>query len=293
MRIADALRQAERRLTAAGVPDADWDAKELLEWAGGPGRSRLPLMSDEPLAEESARRFEDGLRLREKRIPLQQITGRTWFMGLPFAVTDQVLCPRPDTEVLVELAIARAKDVPRPRILDLCCGSGCIGISLAHYLPRAEVVLSDISSEALKLAGRNAALNGLRDRISLAAGDLLDAVITDSGAPLGTFDLICCNPPYIPGDEIGDLMPEVRDHEPRLALDGGPDGLDFYRRLAAELSPLPRRESGAEGRTAPLLLEIGCEQGAAVKEIFEQAGWRRVRIHPDLAGLDRVAECDP
>lgn len=300
--IREILTQAVRRLEEAGVPDASWDAKELLEWAGGPDRSRLPLAGDEILPDEAAVRFREGLGRRERREPLQQIVGQTWFMGLPFRVNDRVLCPRPDTENLVELALRQAEQTEAPRILDLCCGSGCIGISLAHFLPRASVMLSDISEEALALARENAALNGVRERVSFACGDLLEASLTETGGPLGRFDIICCNPPYIPGAEIGGLMPEVRDHEPRLALDGGEDGLDFYRRLAADLS-------GRDGKTAPaanaadtapgdaalpiLFLEIGCEQGPAVRRIFEQAGWRRVSVRPDLAGLDRVVVCEP
>ena len=238
-------------------------------------------------------RFEEGLIRRERREPLQQIVGQTWFMGLPFRVSDRVLCPRPDTENLVELALRRVEKTEAPRILDLCCGSGCIGISLAHFLPRANVVLSDISEEALALARENAALNGVRERISFACGDLLEASLTETGGPLGRFDIICCNPPYIPGAEIGGLMPEVRDHEPRLALDGGEDGLDFYRRLTADLGRCCGK-AAPEDAPAPLLfLEIGCEQGPAVREIFENTGRYRVLVHPDLAGLDRVAECVP
>ena len=279
------LSSAIRRLAAAGVPDPQWDAQELLEWAGGPDRSHLPLW-DGSLSEDIIQRFEEGLSQREQRIPLQQITGRTWFMGLTFQVTDQVLCPRPDTEILVERGIALMKDKPQPLILDLCCGSGCIGISLAHYLPKARLVLSDISPEALELARNNAALNKVLGQVSFARGDMLEARLEDADKPICDldFDLICCNPPYIPAGEINALMPEVRDHEPRIALDGGKDGLDFYRILAADLG-------GGRPMAAPtMLLEIGCEQGAAVTEIFRAAGYRNILVYQDLAGLDRVVE---
>ena len=279
------LSSAIRRLAAAGVPDPAWDARELLEWAGGPDRSHLPLW-DGSLSEDILQRFEEGLSRREQRIPLQQITGRTWFMGLPFQVTDQVLCPRPDTEILVERAMALLKVKPRPRILDLCCGSGCIGISLAHYLHEARLVLSDISPEALELARNNVALNKVLGQVSFARGDMLEARLEERDKALREldFDLICCNPPYIPAGEIDALMPEVRDHEPRIALDGGKDGLDFYRVLAADLG-------GGLPMAAPtMLLEIGCEQGAAVTEIFMAAGYRSILVYQDLAGLDRVVE---
>ena len=300
------LSQAITRLTAAGVPAPKWDAEELLEWAGGPDRSHLPLWDGMP-EEAVLQRFEEGVSRREQRIPLQQIIGRTWFMGLPFQVSDQVLCPRPDTEILVERAMALLKDKPRPRILDLCCGSGCIGISLAHYLHKARLVLSDISPAALSLARNNAALNKVQDRVSFARGDLLEARLeeTDRAVKELAFDLICCNPPYIPAGEIDVLMPEVRDHEPRIALDGGKDGLDFYRLLAE--SVILRRALPDEGShpeqsamgffgfqpqndTVPLLLEIGCEQGAAVTEIFRTAGYQNILVYQDLAGLDRVVE---
>lgn len=285
--VQESLTAAVSRLEAAGVPDAKWDAQELLTWAGGPDRTHLPLVRDAALSEGTAARFEEGLCLRERRVPLQQILGTAWFMGLPFSVSEDVLCPRSDTEVLVELALKRMEAEGRndPRILDLCCGSGCIGISLARFLPGAKVILSDISSKALALAKKNAGRNAVAEQILTAQGDLLDAV-TENGITLkerlkrGNIDLICCNPPYIPSDEINALMPEVRDHEPVLALDGGADGLDFYRRLARELRPYK----------TPVLLEIGCEQGAAVREIFESTGAEPVMIHRDLAGLDRVAE---
>ena len=291
--VKDVFEAAVSRLDAAGVPDAAWDAQELLTWAGGPDRTHFPLLKAAVLSEGAAARFEGGVRRRERRIPLQQITGTAWFMGLPFSVNEDVLCPRADTEVLAELALKRMEEkrLTRPRILDLCCGSGCIGISLARFLPEAEIVLIDISPKALALAKKNAERNAVTELVSFALGDLLEAETEDgitireqmSARP---FDLICCNPPYIPSEEINGLMPEVRDHEPALALDGGEDGLDFYRRLAAEMKK-------TEDRAAPtFLLEIGCEQGSAVKEIFETAGAARVMIRKDLAGLDRVAEVD-
>ncbi|MBO4873177.1 MAG: methyltransferase, partial [Lachnospiraceae bacterium] len=142
------LAAAVLRLEAAGVPDAKWDAGELLAWAGGPDRTHLPLVRDAVLSEAVVSRFEEVIRIRERRVPLQQITGTAWFMGLPFRVSEDVLCPRSDTEVLAELALKRIgeRKLSSPKILDLCCGSGCIGISLARFLPGAEVWLSDLSA---------------------------------------------------------------------------------------------------------------------------------------------------
>ena len=147
-------------------------------------------------------------------------------------------------------------------------------------------MLSDISPEALELARNNAALNKVLGQVSFARGDMLEARLEERDKALREldFDLICCNPPYIPAREIDALMPEVRDHEPRIALDGGKDGLDFYRILAADLG-------GGRPMAAPtMLLEIGCEQEETVREIFDTAGWKNITIHQDLAGLDRVVE---
>ncbi len=282
--IREALSQAEAVLKEAGVPDALWDAEELMEWAGGPDRTHLPLEWDTVLTKEKSARFEEGISRRRAREPLQQILGHVWFMGLRFTVNDHVLCPRQDTELLAEraLEILKASGKPSPRILDLCCGSGCIGISLAVLFPGAEAVLSDISEEVLALAKKNAKHNGCAEHRRCARGDLCDAVF-EEGSPLDeAFDLICCNPPYIPTKAIDTLMPEISVHEPLLALDGGEDGLIFYRRLA---------ETIMKNKDAPpVLLEIGCEQGAAVKKIFTDAGASSVKILRDLAGLDRVAE---
>ena len=287
------MERAVRRLEAAGVTDARWDAEELLEWAGGPDRTHFPLLRDAALSEKAAVRLEEGLRLREKRVPLQQITGTAWFMGLPFYVNEKVLCPRQDTERLTEraLEILRESGNPAPRVLDLCCGSGCIGISLARLMPGIRAVLSDLSEEALQTARANAERNGVSAQLRFARGDLLDAR-TEDGLPLPErFDLICCNPPYIPSGEISSLMPEVREHEPRLALDGGTDGLDLYRRLAASWIRDGSGKKAEKKATAPvLLLEIGCEQGEAVRTIFETGLPCTVTVLRDLAGLDRVAE---
>ena len=299
MKVHEVLAAAVGRLEAAGVVDAQWDAQELLSWAGGPDRTHLPLVREAQLSEKAAARFEEAVTRRAQRIPLQQITGTAWFMGLAFSVNEAVLCPRQDTELLAEraLEILEEGNDPAPRVLDLCCGSGCIGISLARLFPGAKVTLSDISEAALAVAERNAVRNNVEEQTEFAQGDLLAARLRD-GRPLsGPFDLICCNPPYIPSGELDALMPEVRDHEPALALDGGTDGLDFYRRLAQELtplaSPLQRGEvahSAGRGRLATILLEIGCEQGEAVRNIFESALPCTVTVLKDLAGLDRVAE---
>ena len=280
------LRQGKRKLAEAGVPDAEWDAAQLLEAAGGPDYTHLPLWADKEIPETVQARFDVLLARREKREPLQQILGLTWFYGLPFAVSSAVLCPRSDTETLVETVLQTVPDKGKGlRLLDLCTGSGCIGIALAVCGAFTEVVLSDLSKDALALAEENARKNGA-EHVRLAQGDLFGFSTADGKSPLKTdgFDVICCNPPYVPSEEIPLLMPEVRDHEPHLALDGGEKGLDFYKRLAQEAPE--RLKSGGQ-----LFLEIGCEQGAAVSALLRENGWKDIRVIRDLAGLDRVTSC--
>lgn len=210
---------------------------------------------------------------RARGYPLPYLTGRAEFCGLEFEVTPEVLIPRPETELLVELALEF-----RPEsVVDVGTGSGCIAISLAVFLPNAIVYAIDISHAALAVAGRNAERHKVADRVHLLAGDML------SPRP-GPVDLIVSNPPYIPSAECALLPPSVRDYEPRLALDGGPDGLAFIRRLLKE-APTVLRPGGG------MLIEIGATQGEAASDlariILPQA---RVTVHKDLAGRDRVLQ---
>lgn len=212
--------------------------------------------------------------------PLQYLLGETEFMGLPFFCTPAALIPRPDSEILVETALAEleADKIPAPRLVDLCCGGGCLGLSLAHYLPQARLLATDISAAALELAQRNAVRLGLASRVRFRCGDLLAAL--DGELPA---DLIIANPPYIPGAEL-DSLPAAVQREPRLALDGGGDGLSFYRRLAA----------GAGRWLQPgglLLLEHGDDQQQAVIDLLEQAGLVAIRPLRDYGQRPRGVLC--
>ncbi len=218
------------------------------------------------------------------REPLQYIYGRWDFMGLSFAVRPGVLIPRSDTEMIVETVMGRLHD--GMRILDLCTGTGCILISLLKYSNGCEGVGVDISAEALALARENAEaiLGADRDadiprEISLFQGDLYEA-LTETVTPI-TYDIIVSNPPYIPAGVIETLEPEVRDHEPRLALDGGDDGLDIIHRIIDE-APAHLIKGGE------LFLEIGYDQGEAVSGLMRDAGFADVEVIQDYAGLDRV-----
>jgi release factor-specific protein-(glutamine-N5) methyltransferase len=211
--------------------------------------------------------------------PLQYIVGIQEFMGLPFRVNPSVLIPRLDTEILAEkvIDILKQKGLERPEVLDLCTGSGALGISIAANVPEAIVTMTDVSEEALKTAMGNAGLNGVNRRCIFLLGDMFDAVPDDK-----QYDLIVCNPPYIESKVIDTLSVEVKDNEPRLALDGGEDGLDFYR-IIADKASMHLKAGGV------LALEIGADQAVAVKRLLNKAKtYSDATVVRDLAHLDRV-----
>lgn len=268
----EAERQGAARLAEAGVENEKQESWFLLEYAAGMTRSDYYMHQMDQMPEETRRKFLELLEKRCSRIPLQYLTGEQEFMGLCFQVNEHVLIPRQDTETLAEEALKVIR--PKDRILDLCCGSGCIGISLKHMMPECSVVLSDTSEEALQVAEKNAALNHCQ----------VDLVCSDLFASLnGKFDVIVSNPPYIPADVIPTLMPEVRDHEPVLALDGRKDGLFFYRKITAESSRYLKPGGW-------LLFEIGYDQSGAVTELMRRNGFTDTETVKDLSGLDRVVK---
>ncbi len=267
------------RLSEAGIAEAGLDARLLLEYVCHADRNELILYADRERNSMEEQFYRMVIEKRASRIPLQHITGEQEFMGLPFQVNEHVLIPRQDTEILVEEAMRHLGD--GMRILDLCTGSGCILLSLLKYSNECEGVGIDISEETLKTARENAEKLGL-DAVFLA-GDLFGplADFVSERTPDRLFDMVVSNPPYIETAVIDTLMPEVRDHEPFCALDGGADGLQFYRRILAE-APAHMR------RGAVLLFEIGCGQGEAVARLMQEAGFVQVEVLQDYAGLDRV-----
>ena len=272
----------KERLTAAGIEEAALDARLLLEHVCGTDRNELFVHGDRMLGLEQILQYEELLKRRERRIPLQHLTGMQEFMGLEFRVNEQVLIPRQDTEILVEEVLKNLHD--GMSVLDLCTGSGCILISLLRYTNNCRGLGVDISPGALSVARKNAERlipecliheeDGDRACIRLLESDLYEQVE-------GQFDLIVSNPPYIPTRVIDTLMPEVREHEPRLALDGSEDGLLFYRRII-DGSRAHLKGGGM------LFFEIGYDQGKAVSELMEKAGFLEVQVIKDYAGLDRV-----
>ena len=264
------LEQARERLLAEGVPDAGLDAWYLLSDTFGISRADyLWRRKESPPAVPD--RWEERLKKRCERMPLAYVLGKTEFMGLPFLVEPGVLVPRQDTETLAEWVLREER--AGLSLLDMCAGSGCIGLSL-EKLGGFAVTLCDLSPQAREMCRRNRAALALK--AAVCGGDLF------AGLPRGArYDVIVSNPPYIAGGVIASLQPEVRDYEPVMALDGGEDGLHFYRRLARE-APGYLRPGGR------LYLEIGYDQGRSVPALFRAAGFTGIEVRRDLAGKDRV-----
>ena len=274
MTIRELIAIGEEKLTAAGIHDAANDARELLSFATGKDRTGLIMYINSEVANETSQRYYDLIAQRAARIPLQHLTGEQEFMGYRFKVTKDVLVPRMDTELLVMEASKRA--VLGAKILDLCTGSGIIGIALKKICFGAEVTLTDVSEEALAIARENAEVN--KAEVRIIKSDMFKGLDPDD-----KYTMIVSNPPYIPASEIESLEPEVRDHDPLMALDGGDDGLDFYS-IIAEQAP-DHMKPGAW-----LLLEIGYDQGETVPDLIRKTGrfMDSIEVFKDLAGNDRV-----
>ncbi len=309
------LLEASEKLKDANVPDPRFDARALLMSAFSINSAQFLLyeesepealvpgvLKDKELLEEAYRTFYKNIERREKREPLQQILGTTGFYGLDFRVTADVLCPRADTETLIDGVLGNLMydNIPEkyrnmkervdkltsgrqivdnegPELLDMCTGSGCIAITLAKFGHFQSVTAVDISESALKIAtyNRDIILNdGEREKVRLIHSDMFSEVS-------GKFDVIISNPPYIPSRVVDTLEPEVRDFEPRIALDGTGDGLKFYRILASEC-PKYLKTGGY------VLFEIGYDQGEAVSELLKEAGFKDVMVIKDFGDNDRV-----
>ena len=275
------------RLEEAKIADAKRDAETLLLYLEKADRTFLYVHRNDATDEYRADAYFGLIDRRAAGEPLQYILGSQEFMGLNFAVNPSVLIPRQDTETLVELALKRVGEKKRSlSILDMCCGSGAIAVSMAHFLPKAKITACDISPEALEVARGNAARNGLNGRIEFRESDLFFMTKRKKTVRIkDSFDMILSNPPYIPTQDIDTLQTEVRDHEPIKALDGGSDGLDFYRRIAEDAF-------GSLKKDGLMFLEIGCDQAEAVTSLLSGAGYySEIEVHKDLTGMDRVISC--
>ena len=295
-----AVALVQHRLAAAGCPDADFDARELFRLATG----RDPRLSERVLTEEQAARLETLCQRRESREPLQYLCGRWPFLDFELAVGPGVLCPRADTEVVAEAAAQTLAGCAAPKVLDLCAGTGCLGLGIKRLCPTASVTCVEKSPDALHYLVCNVrtALRSLpqgstedvleEDEPTLGSGLLVIAALPPAaqavegdlfdywrGLPEGGLDLIVSNPPYLTASEMEDLQPEVAK-EPAMALAAGEDGLDFYRALARHYQT-PLRPGGT------LALEIGWQQREAVCALLQAEGWTQIRCIQDLGGNDR------
>lgn len=272
------LRQGERLLRRRAKPDpcedAGTDAFLLMEKATGLTRTDYPLKKDQPYPPQERAEYLALLRRRAAGEPVQYLLGEWDFMGLTFAVGPGVLIPRPETELLAETAIACLRGRQKPRVLELCGGSGCIAIAVAKALPQAEITVLELSCDAMSYLQKNIARHGVKN-VTAVQGDALSPPPTIAGR----YDAILSNPPYIARSELPTLQREVR-REPAMALDGGADGLDFYRGFNG-IYPKMLTDGGL------LLYEIGEEQGDAVAALLREAGLERVSVLRDLYGLPR------
>ena len=267
------------RLRDAGIEAAALEARLIAASAAGKSTEKLLRDMRFYATDEVERRAEEMVQRRLAGEPVAYITGVWEFRGLPMEVSRDVLIPRIDTEVLAETAIKYLKDTGRldARVLDLCSGTGCIGCAIAAELPRVRVVLADVSAAAMDISRRNVERNGLGGRVSFLPAD----VTKQPPLMTGSFDLVVSNPPYIPTMEILTLDPSVRDYEPVWALDGGEDGLDFYRAILKNWALVIRQ--GGE-----LMFEVGEDQAERVKDLMRMAGLREARSFPDTQNIQRV-----
>ncbi len=260
----------------AGIDTAELDARLFAEAAFEMDRLELVNREREEVPEKQLKRLEAFAARRLKGEPVVRILGEKEFWGLSFKLNAATLVPRPETELLVERALEIVGPLDHARILDLGTGTGCIPIALMKEYSDITAVAIDLAPEALEMARFNANRHGVGKRLKTLVGSWFDPL-----EPGERFDLITSNPPYIESAEIATLMPEVREHDPKLALDGGPDGLAAYRAIAAEAGLFLKSEG-------VLLLEIGSSQGVAVSDILVGAGFADVEVVPDLGGRERM-----
>ena len=275
MTITTLLQDAVNKLESIGIEDASLDAWLLLSKAVGITKAQYLANPDLEIPGEVTINFNEMLERRLNREPVQLILGETEFMGLKFFLDGKELIPRQDTEILVEEVLKFAKGKALS-LLDIFTGSGCIPISLSHYGSFSNISAGDISPDAINNAEKNAKENNAQ--VTFKCGDMFEPFAGEA------FDIITANPPYIKTEDTKTLMPEVKDFDPMLALDGGETGLDFYKRIASEAK-------NHLTETGTIFMEIGFDQAEDIKEIFEKENYKNIKVVKDLAGLDRVVIC--
>jgi release factor glutamine methyltransferase len=276
MTIADAILQGTQMLHKAGVAEPRREAGSLLAHLLGKDRTFLITQAEDTLSDADLDSYRGLVERRAKWEPLQYITGVQDFFGLEFKVTPEVLIPRPETELLVETALKLIDPEATSYICDVGTGSGCIAVTLLRERPLAHAIAVDISDVAIKIAECNAARQSVNERMSFVVSDCFESLGSDT-----LFDLIVSNPPYVSAEALDGLQREVRDHEPRIALSPGLDGLAIIRRLIQEAPELLKPHGY-------LLLEIGFDQAAAVERLIDRNTWKLLDIYPDLQGIPRI-----
>lgn len=276
------LKEGTEKLTEANIVTAGLDAEVLLYNLLGVERTYLYMYREKEVSKEIQEKFWVGIEKRTKHMPIQYIVNRQEFMGLDFWVEEGILIPRADTEILVEKIINIYKNNYYPdmvKIMDIGTGSGAIAVSLAKYIDNCLITAIDICPNALKVAAKNANIHKVKNKIEFYLGDLFSPI--DKYDEYKTYDFIISNPPYISKTEINALESGVKDYEPHLALDGGDDGLDYYRKIISKAGDFLKEHGW-------LLFEIGYNQEKDVSEILNINGFRNIVVLKDLAGLDRV-----
>ena len=275
MKISEALARSFAELAENDVPNSRQDAFQLVGFVTGRDKTYLIAHPEFELSAEQESKLDELTARRASREPLQYVIGRQEFYRLTFEVTPDVLIPRPETEILVERAINFLSDSRSPRFCEIGTGSGCISVSVLHELPQAFAVACDISERSLDVARRNAEQNGIADRLQLTVSDIFDSV------PHEQFDAVLSNPPYVPEIDFATLQPEVRHHEPTMALTSGQDGLNAIRRLIGQ-APSYLKPAGM------LLFEMGFNQSGKVRELIDESLWTDIEFLPDLQGIQRI-----
>lgn len=275
--VGEQLKTATVFLQKSGIAEPRREANSLLAFALGKDLSFLIAHPEYELSSDEEKRFRALIERRGAREPFQQIVGRQEFYGLDFVVTKDVLIPRPETELIVENAIAIMREKESPTFCEIGVGSGCISVSILHAVKTARGVAADVSEKALEIARLNAENNGVSARLDLKSSDVFAALKSEK------FDLVVSNPPYIPLEDIETLQAEVKDFEPLIALTDGRDGLSIIKKIIAE-SPDFLKSGGH------LLLEIGFDQAAQVREMFDLESWQSIEILPDLQGIPRMVK---
>lgn len=275
--IQDALSEGIKSLKEAEIESYILESQLLLSKVINKDRLFIMVNKDYKLSDEEIKKYLKLINIRKEKMPIKYILGTCEFMGLPFKIKEGVLIPRPDTEILVEKSIEVIKKNNYKNISDVCCGSGIIGISLAAFINKINVDCFDIESVPLEVTYENIKLNKLEERVKVFRSNLLEYAIKNSIK----YDMIVSNPPYIKKNEIMDLMEDVKNYEPHVALDGGDDGLYFYKMIVEQSKDILNNEGS-------IAFEIGYDQKEEVSYILESNGFVNIESYKDLAGLDRV-----